>query len=96
MNFLSLIEAKREGKALANGGTAKHFCLVARPHPGPLPRGEGETVAACWERRVAGLVGRVVGWIEMGEVKTLSRGRGQGEGERLNQFYPRHSFGNAT
>ena len=33
--------------------------LNARPHPGPLPRGEGKTVAAALKNQVAGLVGRV-------------------------------------
>ena len=32
--------------------------LLARPHPGPLPRGEVEKVAAFRDNRVAGLVGR--------------------------------------
>jgi len=32
--------------------------MNARPHPGPLPRGEGETVAALVEYQAAGLVGR--------------------------------------
>ena len=31
----------------------------ARPHPGPLPQGEGETVAASLANQAAGLVGAV-------------------------------------
>ena len=42
--------------------------------------------------QAAGLVGRVDESLKAGEVKTLSPGRGQGEGERLNQFCPAHSF----
>ena len=60
--------------------------LNARPHPGPLPRGEGKTVAAALKNQVAGLVGRVDELIKGYQVKTLSRGRGLGEGERSNQF----------
>jgi len=41
-------------------------------------------VAASWENLVAGLVGRADGCFEACQVKTLSWGRGQGEGERQN------------
>ena len=33
-------------------------CFVARPHPGPLPQGEGEKVAVFRDNQVAGLIGR--------------------------------------
>jgi hypothetical protein len=35
-------------------GCRKHF--VARPHPGLLPQGEGETLAALWNALTAGLM----------------------------------------
>ena len=64
-----------------------NICVNARPHLCPLPRGEGETVAAALKNQVAGLAGLVDEFPKMCHLKTLSRGRGQGEGGRLNQIF---------
>ena len=62
---------------------------VARPHPGPLPQGEGEFVSA---------FGRIVSdWIYHAPVRRkrsvtialpLTGGEGRGEGERCSNFVP--------
>ena len=50
----------------------------ARPHPGLLPRGEGDTLAAFWEWRVAEMARAASSNQEMDNGGSLSLGRGQG------------------
>lgn len=46
-----------------------------RPSSRPSPPGEGETFPVAWKQQAAGLVGRVVQFAEMCQLKTLSKGR---------------------
>ena len=57
------------------------------PSPRPSPPGEGETCPVALNNQVAGLAGLVDEFPKMCHLKTLSRGRGQGEGGRLNQIF---------
>ena len=56
--------------------------------PRPSPPGEGETVAASLARPVTGLAGREDEILKTCPVKTLSWGRGQGEGECSHILLP--------
>ena len=58
---------------MANGGVGEHptsndckaggnVCFIARPHPGPLPRGEGEKVAAFGNNQAGEFAERVGEW----------------------------------
>jgi len=57
----------------------------ARPHPGLLPRGEGESFAAFLKRRAAGIASAASNKPETDDTIPSPWGEGKGEGGRQNK-----------
>jgi hypothetical protein len=69
--------------ACYNTADREDICDDVRPHPGPLPQGEGETLPAFRDKPAAGLVGRATKSTQSEpRLFPLPGGEGKGEGER--------------
>jgi len=62
----------------------KTFLFNARPHPGPLPRGEGESFAASLENLSLDLPQALTNDLNRPIAVPSPGGEGQGEGGRQN------------
>jgi len=54
---MNLLRQRGAITSLKAGESSWNNLFYARPHPGPLPRGEGETVAAFWQKVASWFMG---------------------------------------